>query len=72
MHIAYGYDSEGNTIQEQLEGLEEVYEYISQGMSVREASSYLTQKTDRYISHVGLGKKFKAYVKREQERATEG
>jgi len=59
MHVAYGYEADGSPVQEQLDGLKEVYEYISQGMPVRQASEYLSTLTGRYISHVGLGKKYK-------------
>ncbi len=72
MHVAFGYDETGSPIQEQLDVLSEVFEYISQGMPVRQASEYLSLKTGRYISHVGLGKKWAKEKEARQQKEYEG
>jgi len=56
----FGYTSDGEPIEIELEGLQVVQDLINkEAISLRDASEYLKSLCGRSISHVGLRKRLK-------------
>jgi len=65
-HVAFGYDSHGEEVEEELDALFQAIEYVlDESMSLREAADYVSFKTKRSISHAG----FKKRMTKELEKA---
>jgi len=77
-HVAFGYDTHGEEIEDELDALFQAIEYVlDESMSLREAADYISFKTKRSISHAGFKKRMekeleKANGREEQESITEG
>jgi len=64
----FGYTSDGQPIEIELEGLKVVQDLINtEAISLREASEYLQDMCGRTISHVGLRKRLKNGIYRKEE-----
>ena len=57
-------------IEQELELLEEAKKYLRQ-YSYRDVAAWLSEQSDRYISHVGLMKRVKIEQKRKREAANQ-
>jgi hypothetical protein len=57
MHHPYGYDKDGNEVEEQLDALFQAIQYALDGMSGREAATWLSGNGGRSISHEGFRKR---------------
>jgi hypothetical protein len=74
-HIPFGYEQDPDDsdillpIPEQLEALEKGKQFIYNGYSLRQVAQWLTDETGRYISHVGLKKRFEIESKRRKAEA---
>ena len=74
MPFGYRQDPEDDDIllpiPEELEALEEAKKYLKQ-YSYRDVANWLSEKSARYISHVGLMKRVKLERKRKAEASTQ-
>ena len=72
--VPFGYKLDDNDpyilrpIPEELDALEQARKYIKQ-YSYREVSNWLSKRTERYISHVGLRKRL-AHERQRKDQAT--
>ena len=77
-HVAFGYDTHGEEVEEELDALFQAIEYVlDESMSLREAAEYISFRTKRSISHAGFKKRMdkeleKAHGREEQESISEG
>jgi len=69
-HVAFGYDTHGEEIEDELDALFQAIEYVlDESMSLREAADYISFKTKRSISHAGFNAGFKKRMEKELEKA---
>ena len=75
-HVPFGYRQDPDDcdilipIEQELELLEEAKKYLRQ-YSYRDVAAWLSEQSDRYISHVGLMKRVKIEQKRKREAANQ-
>jgi len=75
-HVPFGYRQDPDDcdilipIEQELELLEKAKKYLRQ-YSYRDVAAWLSEQSDRYISHVGLMKRVKIEQKRKREAANQ-